>query len=141
VLTNDYKALSQQVESLLHQLHSMDASSSRLMPVDAPNGEQQGAPSANGNLENVRPLGVIDEISEGSPAADGGLQLHDKVLKFGNLTSETLNVLQELAGLLMSSEGREIEVLVLRNGQRVRLQVTPKRWEGRGLLGCHLQPI
>lgn len=140
MLTNDHKALSQQVESLLHRLHSVHASMNGMF-APAPNGHQHSTNVANGNVEITRAFGVIDEISEGSPAAEGGLQLHDKVLKFGNVTRETSDVLQEIARLLVSSEGREIEVLVHRNDQSVRLQVIPKRWEGRGLLGCHLQPI
>jgi 26S proteasome non-ATPase regulatory subunit 9 len=31
---------------------------------------------------------------------------------------------------------------VLRDGQMVRLELTPRRdWGGRGLLGCHLVPV
>jgi 26S proteasome non-ATPase regulatory subunit 9 len=32
-----------------------------------------------------------------------------------------------------------VEALFLRAGAPVALRLTPHRWAGRGLLGCHLQ--
>ena len=46
-----------------------------------------------------------------------------------------------VAKLVGGSEGRSLEVLVLRGGAAVGLAVTPRRWEGLGLLGCRLLPL
>ena len=49
--------------------------------------------------------------------------------------------LAAVAGVLQQHEGQSVEALVLRAGQQVTLQLVPQRWEGRGLLGCHLRPL
>lgn len=43
---------------------------------------------------------------------------------------------------MQSSQGREIDVVVLRGEERVGLRLVPRSgWGGRGMLGCHLLPI
>jgi len=54
---------------------------------------------------------------------------------------QTPNPLQAIARLLGESEGRRIESEWARGGQLVKVALTPQRWAGRGLLGCHLQPL
>ena len=49
--------------------------------------------------------------------------------------------LQPLAGLVRESEDRALAVVVQREGQYQRLELTPTKWDGQGLLGCHLQPM
>jgi 26S proteasome non-ATPase regulatory subunit 9 len=49
--------------------------------------------------------------------------------------------LPRVAAALQRHENAEIEALFLRQGLPVRLALTPRRWEGRGLLGCHLRPL
>lgn len=49
--------------------------------------------------------------------------------------------LQRVAAALQANEGREVEALFLRQGAPVALKLTPQRWSGRGLLGCHLRPM
>ena len=43
--------------------------------------------------------------------------------------------------VLAASEGQAVPTALLRNGMPVLLILTPQRWAGRGLLGCHLQPL
>lgn len=44
--------------------------------------------------------------------------------------------------VVQSSQGREIDVVVLREEVKVRLRLTPQTgWGGRGMLGCHLLPL
>ena len=43
--------------------------------------------------------------------------------------------------VLAASEGQAVPTALLRNGMPVLLMLTPQRWAGRGLLGCHLQPL
>jgi 26S proteasome non-ATPase regulatory subunit 9 len=40
------------------------------------------------------------------------------------------------------TQGREIDVVVLRDEERVEIKLTPRTgWGGRGMLGCHLLPL
>lgn len=81
-----------------------------------------------------RPFAVIDEITEASPAAEDGLQLGDQVVRFGNVQSGE-NLLQRLAAEAQSNQGCVVTMTVLRQGAMTNLQVTPRVWQGRGLLG------
>jgi 26S proteasome non-ATPase regulatory subunit 9 len=50
--------------------------------------------------------------------------------------------LGKVARVVQQNENHTILVKVLRDGQMVRLELTPRRdWGGRGLLGCHLVPV
>lgn len=85
---------------------------------------------ANGSI----PFALVDEIADASPAADDGLQLGDQVLKFGNVEAGD-DLLHKLAFESQSNQGRPIPVVVMRHGTPVNLTVTPRSWQGRGLLG------
>lgn len=85
---------------------------------------------ANGSI----PFALVDEIADASPAADDGLELGDQVLKFGNVEAGE-DLLHRLASEAQSNQGRSIPVVVIRHGTPVNLTVTPRSWQGRGLLG------
>ena len=84
---------------------------------------------------------MVDELSEGSPAAAAGLQLWDQMVSFAGVTKHTANTLQAVAAALQANQGRPVETVVLRQGAPAVLQLTPQSWGGRGLLGCHLRPL
>lgn len=63
-------------------------------------------------------------------------------MKFGTVYAHNNAKLSKLAEIVQSSQGREIDVIVLREEVRVTLRLMPRSgWGGRGLLGCHLLPI
>ncbi|CAL5374633.1 unnamed protein product [Camellia sinensis] len=80
------------------------------------------------------PFALVDEIAEASPAPEDGLQLGDQIVKFGNVESGD-DMLPKLAFEALSNQDREIPVVVLRQGALINLTVTPRAWQGRGLLG------
>jgi len=86
------------------------------------------------------PFALVDEIAEDSPAAEDGLQLGDQIVKFGNVESGD-NLLSKLASESQSNQGRGMSVVVLRQAALVNLTVTPRVWQGRGLLGCHFRML
>lgn len=165
-LTNDHKALSRQMEHLLHALHAQSragqtgsgaagaagsataahaaaAEGAAAPPAPQANsgsGQQAAAalPPAAAAAVGLGPFAVIDELAEGSPAAAAGLQLHDQLCSFGGVTRQTPGTLQAVASLL--HEGQAVEAVVLRHGAPLVLSLTPQKWAGRGLLGCHLRP-
>ncbi|KAL2502462.1 26S proteasome non-ATPase regulatory subunit 9 [Forsythia ovata] len=85
-----------------------------------------------------RPFAMVDEITESSPAAEDGLQLGDQIVKFGNVEISD-NLLQRLATEAQINLGRAVSLVVMRQGALINLTVTPRRWSGHGLLGCHFR--
>lgn len=69
------------------------------------------------------------------------MQLGDQLCSFAGVTRHSANTLQAVAAALQASEGRAVQTTVLRRGIAVELLLTPRPWSGRGLLGCHLQPL
>ncbi|KAH9613448.1 hypothetical protein KSS87_016633 [Heliosperma pusillum] len=80
------------------------------------------------------PFALVDEIAESSPAAEDGLQLGDQIVKFGSVESGE-NMLAMIAQEVQRSQGTPISVSVMRHGAFSSLSVTPRTWQGRGLLG------
>lgn len=80
------------------------------------------------------PFAMVDEIADASPAAEDGLQLGDQIVKFGKVEAGN-NLLQRLASEAQSNQGQAIPVMIMRQGAVITLTVTPRTWQGRGLLG------
>ena len=99
------------------------------------------------------PFAVIDEVSPLSPASDAGLLVDDAVLRFGTVDHTTPEGFRAVATLVPAAAERRgaIEVVVRRKGRELGgvvevvttevLELRPRGWEGRGLLGCHVRPI
>lgn len=81
-----------------------------------------------------RPFAMVDEISEASPAAEDGLQLGDQIVKFGTVEFGDA-LLPKLAAEAQANRGHAVPVVVKRQGALINLSVTPREWQGRGLLG------
>jgi 26S proteasome non-ATPase regulatory subunit 9 len=63
-------------------------------------------------------------------------------MKFGTCFAHNNAKLARLAEVVQVSEGRVIDVVVLRVEEHVELKLTPRNgWGGRGMLGCHLLPL
>lgn len=86
-----------------------------------------------------RPFAMVDEIADASPAVEDGLQLGDQILKFGNVEAGD-DLLQRLSSESQSNLDRPIPVVITRQGTVVNLTITPRTWQGRGLLGYAFCP-
>ncbi|KAF7314323.1 Nas2-N domain-containing protein [Mycena kentingensis (nom. inval.)] len=89
-----------------------------------------------------KPFAKVDGLSPGSPAAEAGLLHGDLIVQFASLTQHSFSSssLSPLVEVVSQHENRAIPLKVQRNGQTVVLSLVPKRWPGRGLLGCHIVP-
>ncbi|KAL7558177.1 hypothetical protein ACA910_016230 [Epithemia clementina (nom. ined.)] len=108
------------------------------------------------------PFARVDAVALHSPASLAGLQEDDLILQFGSITkpsclAKAVDPFQEVATLVPIAAGEQqtITILVQRqqqggddsnhgNGSSTvvhSLQLTPKPWDGRGLLGCHIVPV
>lgn len=80
------------------------------------------------------PFAMVDEIADASPAAEDGLQLGDQIVKFGSVEAGE-NLAQRLASEAQTNQGHAIPIAIKRQGAQINLTVTPRTWQGRGLLG------
>ncbi|EOY29552.1 26S proteasome regulatory subunit, putative isoform 2 [Theobroma cacao] len=157
-LKNDHKEITEKISVNIQVLHS-----SRLTSTPKDSGVDGGlmnqnasvvSASASASLENLVlrdslsandvdmissvPFAMVDEIADASPAAEDGLQLGDQIVKFGNVKAGD-NLLQRLASEAQVNQGHPIPVIIMRQGALVNLAVTPRTWQGRGLLGKRLR--
>ncbi|XP_002962940.2 26S proteasome non-ATPase regulatory subunit 9 isoform X1 [Selaginella moellendorffii] len=159
VLKNDRKEITDRIEKNIHILHSGSKDLDFSLPQKrTAEGEQvphrffQSGSGGASSIENAAvamdednpgrlPFAVFDEVAEGSPAARDGIVVGDQLVKFGSVEGGGDDCLRRLALEGQSHENRAIAVIVLRRGVEEHLYVTPRRWGGSGLLGCHIQPL
>ncbi|GAV83216.1 PDZ_2 domain-containing protein [Cephalotus follicularis] len=154
-LRNDHKEITDKLDKNIQILHSARLaakgndgestkhSTSVLTAVASPSSDNvaQGTSSSTMDVDMFfpsLPFAIIDEITDASPAAEDGLQLGDRIVKFGNVEAGN-NLIQSLASETRDNQGRAILVTVLRQTSLINITVTPRTWQGRGLLGCHFQ--
>ncbi|RLM85917.1 hypothetical protein C2845_PM04G12910 [Panicum miliaceum] len=139
-LRNDHKDVTNKIDKNLEILHSSKLSrneqtTSRGSDTLASShiGLSRSEPMEEDPVTRL-PFAMIDEITDGSPAAVDGLQLGDEIVKFGNV--EAGDRLQErLMSEAISNEGSQVSLAIIRQGSAMNLTITPRRWHGRGLLG------
>ncbi|XP_038645655.1 26S proteasome non-ATPase regulatory subunit 9 isoform X1 [Scyliorhinus canicula] len=134
-LQNDHKALMEQIEEALHQLHEHDREKHRLDEAEAHQEvmeQENSVPSA---------FAKIDTVSPGSPANTSGLQVGDEIIEFGSVNTRNFQNMQNIATVVQRSEGKPLSITVIRNGQNIHVNLIPQRWSGRGLLGCNIVPL
>eukprot|EP00798_Chlamydomonas_sp_ICE-L_P016258 gene16258-22434_t len=104
--------------------------------------------------ENASPMLRPREVTKGSPASEAGIRVGDQLCSFGDVVGDQLcrfgdvasasgtapaptsELMQRVAQSLGASEGGSVLMLVLRNGiDIVELNLHPRKWAGRGLLG------
>ena len=112
---------------------------------------------------------IVDIVQPGSPSSAAGVAGGDRVLRLGTLRlmapqtravgSERLTesasarggrqagpvtvaeLFQMLPGEVGRHENERMPVVVERGNRVLSFWLIPRRWHGRGLLGCHLTPI
>ncbi|OAY71028.1 26S proteasome non-ATPase regulatory subunit 9 [Ananas comosus] len=142
-LRNDHKDITDKIDKNLQVLHSLRLGKNEpAIPGDAGASASHGVSSQYSPMEEdpiVRiPFAIIDEIVDDSPAAEDGLQLGDEIVKFGSV--EIGDGLQaKLVSEAQSNQGRTVPLIIIRHGSVMNLNVIPRQWRGRGLLGCHFR--
>jgi regulator of sigma E protease len=71
----------------------------------------------------VHPLVRIGEVRKGQPAEAAGFKPDDAILRIGD---KPIGSFGEIFPIVGSSEGKSLDVLVLRNGEPLTIAVTPK---------------
>lgn len=88
------------------------------------------------------PFAIVDEVTVGSPAEKAGLLVGDAIVAFGAISLRSMatneSAMSALPGCLREHENRAVDLAVNRGESFVELKLTPSRWDGQGLLGCHV---
>ncbi|NXO29906.1 PSMD9 ATPase, partial [Cisticola juncidis] len=134
-LQNDHKAVMKEVEEALHKLHAREKEKQAKDEAEA----LAEARSQNQSLPQA--FAKVNAVTPGSPASVSGLQVDDEIVEFGSVNANNFQNLQNIATVVQHSEGRPLSVTVIRGGRRVHVGLTPKRWAGKGLLGCNIIPL
>lgn len=151
-LKNDYKWTMEKIEKGLHEHHENMAN----QPAAASNTNGNSG-TERSHVNGVTPISTassveapfakVNSIAGSSPAEAAGLQVGDKVVKFGYVNWANHEKLARVAQVVQANEGREIQIRVLRADEQAAsrnldLVLTPRHnWGGRGMLGCHLLPL
>lgn len=140
-LQNDHKAVMKQVEEALHRLHARDKEKQARDMAEA---QEEAMSQSLGPSEGPSPpraFARVNSVSPGSPAGIAGLQVDDEIVEFGSVNTQNFQALQNIGTVVQHSEGKPLNVTVIRRGERHRLRLVPTRWAGKGLLGCNIIPL
>ena len=139
-LRNDHKAAMKAFEKKLHELHA------EAKLTKSPQAQANGQSETEDNQDRVMSLkekvfARISMVLPGSPADQAELKNGDLILWFGSVSIHNFSSVADIGRVVQHSEGVSISVGVLRDDQRVGIRLVPKRWSGRGLLGCIVNPV
>lgn len=137
-INTDHKILMKKIEEKIAQVYATDSNPEKVsISVKKPTNE------ATDIINTSEPIAKLDQILNGSPASDAGIQDGDYLMQFGkiNMSNADGMAFRLIAGAVNDSVNTEIIILVRRNGIIKELKLVPKTWDGRGLLGCHLSPM
>ncbi|XP_077015875.1 26S proteasome non-ATPase regulatory subunit 9 isoform X1 [Tamandua tetradactyla] len=138
-LQNDHKAVMKQVEEALHQLHARDKEKQARDMAEA---HREALSHGLGpSLSPPQAFAKVNSISAGSPASIAGLQVDDEIVEFGSVNTQNFQSLQNIGSVVQHSEGKPLNVTVIRRGEKHQLRLVPTRWAGKGLLGCNIIPL
>ncbi|KAI9325858.1 hypothetical protein DFJ73DRAFT_954932 [Zopfochytrium polystomum] len=135
-LRNDLADVMRELERAMHAVFESVPPPSP--PASQQQQQQQQGGGATASAPPRQPLAVVNRVEPGSPAAAAGLAAGDRVVAFGDVTGA--DGLKRLAPLVARMENEPLAVAVVRGDAELELTLTPRKWAGRGLLGCHLLP-
>ncbi|KAL7488963.1 hypothetical protein ACHAW6_014551 [Cyclotella cf. meneghiniana] len=108
--------------------------------------QQQQPPQQT--VSRLEPFAIIDQVFSNSPASSAGIQVGDILLQFGSIHSKNHDNFSAIAKLVPQIAGDNISVPIKVRRKRetelgeisdvIDLELWPRVWEGRGLLGCHI---
>ncbi|XP_071450639.1 26S proteasome non-ATPase regulatory subunit 9 [Hetaerina americana] len=135
-LQNDHKALMTKIEQGLHHLHAQQREGIG-MPME----------TAQPQVKEVEmiPIARVNLVTPNSPSSDAGVMEEDVIIQFGSVNADNFRSLQDIGNVVKASVGMPVEVLILRkwlgSQKKMKLNLTPRKWDGQGLLGCNIVPM
>ncbi|KAH9259369.1 hypothetical protein BASA81_002412 [Batrachochytrium salamandrivorans] len=132
VLVTDTKQILKEIEAGLHELHA------EAKPTIQSRATTTAAATETGEEEQA--FLRVNTVAFDSPAYSAGLREGDVIYRFGKLRWADFQHVQ-LAGVATEVvEAKPLRIFFRRQGGKKTCTLLPQRWEGKGLLGCHLVP-
>ncbi|ETP42222.1 hypothetical protein F442_10852 [Phytophthora nicotianae P10297] len=98
--------------------------------------------------EGFAPFAQVLSVTDSSPAMQATLKSGDLLVEFGGIVSTTPKCLMAMAECVQKNVNTPIPVVLLRSVEtqeeqfeELRVSLCPRKWEGKGLLGCQLSPF
>lgn len=66
------------------------------------------------------------------------MQVNDLLVEFGSVNATNFRNVTDIANVVQHSEGQILNVKVKRGERYALLSLLPKKWAGRGLIGCNI---
>uniref|UniRef100_A0A2K6FPN3 26S proteasome non-ATPase regulatory subunit 9 n=1 Tax=Propithecus coquereli TaxID=379532 RepID=A0A2K6FPN3_PROCO len=103
---------------------------------------QAGAVTVSDVQELMRRKEEIEaQIQANYDVLESGLQVDDEIVEFGSVNTQNFHTLHNISTVVQHSEGKSLNVMVIRRGEKHQLRLVPTRWAGKGLLGCNIIPL
>lgn len=108
-----------------------------------------GSPVGSASDRARVPFAVVDRVDPESPASAALLLVGDRIAAFGAISLRALHspsaAMSALPATVQGHVNRPLDIIVHRgdgsNFECLTLSITPRRWSGNGLLGCHVTPL
>jgi 26S proteasome non-ATPase regulatory subunit 9 len=137
MLNNDYTKVLLEIQSIIPSIMEMDKKG-HLGVSSAPKETESHS------LHQLEPIAIVNSVCPDSPACESGMKQGDLIIHFGPINANTISSLGDISTETKLREGQPFSILVARDptnsNELVKLSLTPKKWNGPGLLGCHLLP-
>lgn len=69
------------------------------------------------------------------------IRVDDLILEFGSIHCRNFKTLTDIAKLVENSRYKTVNVKIKRGSDIIVLQLIPRPWIGKGLLGCNVIPL
>ncbi|XP_059264333.1 26S proteasome non-ATPase regulatory subunit 9 [Mustela nigripes] len=103
---------------------------------------QAGVVTVSNVQELIRRKEEIEaQIKANYEVLESGLQVDDEIVEFGSVNTQNFQSLHNVGSVVQHSEGKPLNVTVIRRGEKHQLRLVPTRWAGKGLLGCNIIPL
>lgn len=133
-LQTDHKNLMKRIENSLHGYYGTcpQPNVSNTVQMDVDN---------NHDENSTIPFAKVTMISVYSPAETAGIHVNDEFVEFGSINSNNFRNITDIATVVQHSVNSRINMKIKRGDKFIKLQLVPKRWSGKGLLGCNIVSI
>lgn len=135
-LQNDHKNLMKRIESGLHNYYD-----------STPTPNSDNCQTSQMDVDRVEvsvhqiPFARVTVVSENSPAEHAGIHVLDEIVEFGSVNTTNFKNITDIATVVQHSEGAQINIRLKRGDRFLTVHLIPKKWSGRGLLGCNIVSI
>ena len=164
--TRSFDDFTHNSEGALASIATTSRGEGSTMVLDSSSGERNSQVSTTTPQQTARrtpqqqtlaltPFAIIDEVFSNSPSEEAGIQTGDLLLRFGSVTADNHHgfdaikraIVTQLS--LAAANEESISIAVRRStvelggvAEMIRTEIIdlkPRQWAGKGLLGCHLQ--